>query len=887
MAPTPFGWLRVNDEPLAFAADASTPWPIARMMQRVNQSFHDSDAAFFYDLLHLGELVLKLSTLAVVACLDEDVERRRYSVLHEIVRADGLGTWARLMEEVSKGATSLGAVEEAADAKREIVSAHASGGDSWQARAVQYLLQASEVIDPPKGQIPARKISLLRWYEAFVQIRNATRAHGATTESKRAESAPLLASSIRLLCENFVLFRVPWVVLHRNLSGKYRVVALAGSTEDFDYLKRESDHTLANGVYLSVGGNLRVVPLVACDPDRTDFYFANGNFRDRRYELLSYVTDGRGKGDGSIYLLPASELPPSETHAGPALDVQESTFGNVPPALRDYVARPELEGPLFELLTDDRHPVITLQGTGGVGKTSLALTVLHRLLAEGPFWAIIWFSSRDIDLLASGPKNVRPSVLTLADIGKHAAECLQPAGWNGKDFKRDAFLRLAMGSDNGYGPILFVFDNFETVSNPADVYAALDTFIRLPNKILLTTRIRDFRADYPLTVGGMTRSEFDQLVDTTVARLGVERRLTAQYRNVLFEESGGHPYVAKILLGEFAAAPTAAGIRRVMASKDHVLEALFDRSFGLLSPAAQRVFLTLCGWRSVVPRLALEAALLRPSNERVEIETAIEALERTSLVESIRRDGSDEEFLQVPLAAWLFGKKRLEVSGIRNAVDADLEFLHAFGAIGSADVSKGLAPRVARLTQFIAEGAQRGSDVSEAMQVLEYVARGFAPAWLNLAELHDESGNATEAAEATRRYLQLASDDGDAWKRLYDLCERTGDFDGAASAAVRLAERQAASFEEVSWAANRVNQLLSLRQLVIDGDAKRLLVGKLRALMQARLREADSVAYSRLAWLCLNLRDEAAARKYVRAGLRIDPANDHLVRLAGKLAIAP
>jgi hypothetical protein len=40
------------------------------------------------------------------------------------------------------------------------------------------------------------------------------------------------------------------------------------------------------------------------------------------------------------------------------------------------------------------------------------------------------------------------------------------------------------------GPFLFVFDNFETVVSPGEAFAWIDTYIRSPNKALITTRIR-------------------------------------------------------------------------------------------------------------------------------------------------------------------------------------------------------------------------------------------------------------------------------------------------------------------------------------------------------------------------------------------------------------
>jgi hypothetical protein len=42
---------------------------------------------------------------------------------------------------------------------------------------------------------------------------------------------------------------------------------------------------------------------------------------------------------------------------------------------------------------------------------------------------------------------------------------------------------------------LFVFDNFETVRSPAELYIWIDTYVRPPDKVLITTRFRDFKGD--------------------------------------------------------------------------------------------------------------------------------------------------------------------------------------------------------------------------------------------------------------------------------------------------------------------------------------------------------------------------------------------------------
>ena len=69
-------------------------------------------------------------------------------------------------------------------------------------------------------------------------------------------------------------------------------------------------------------------------------------------------------------------------------------------------------------------------------------------------------------------------------------------------------------SSNKLGPTLFVLDNFETINNPTEVFEWINPYIRNPNKVLITSRInRNFKADYPIEVHGMTEEQSQELIE--------------------------------------------------------------------------------------------------------------------------------------------------------------------------------------------------------------------------------------------------------------------------------------------------------------------------------------------------------------------------------------
>jgi tetratricopeptide (TPR) repeat protein len=854
------------------------------MFQRIEVARTESDTALFYDLLIAGELILKLSVAGLTAAVADDRDRNRYRIEHRLVRADGLGEWAGALEDIMTGPAAQYLAVAAYEERRELMQRWSSSDRTWQRRALDLLEATCDDVDPNRENPAPTKASLTRWFDSFVWLRNRTRAHGAPTGGKCARAATTLEESISAIAENFRLFERPWGYVKRNLKGTYRVVPISGDMGSFGYLKREREHVLEEGIYIFFD-EPQPVQLVCTDVDLSDIFVGNGNFTDRRFETLSYITDRRESMDSTPFLAPASSLPRSETSGYPHLDVVGETFTNVPPRLPAYVHRSALEQELRSLLLDERHPVVTLVGPGGIGKTSLALEVIHQVCAEQNFEAILWFSARDIDLLQEGPKRVAADVLTQKDIADQVVELLTPQEANDKGFDDLAFLNRALSGEADGGPFLFAFDNFETVRHAIELYHVLDTYVRLPNKVLLTTRMRDFKADYPVAVSGMTREEFEELALGTAARLGIQKLLTQSYLDDLYAESDGHPYVVKILLGEVARAGRIGAVERVLAGRDQVLDALFERTFQALTPAGQRVYLTLCRWRSVVSRLAIEAALLRPANERMDVDGAVDELERSSMVESIRSPSDGEEFLRVPLAAAVFGRRKLAVSALRSAVEADAELLMLFGAAKSSDVERGLEPRIQQMEQAILARLGDAAAVEEGMGVLSYVARTYAPAWLALADVHLAVRDLDAAENAIEQYLERKPEDAAAWRKLAEIRRAQQDTVGELHARVELAEAPQATYADASHAANLLNGWLRHGALHLDDDEKRVLATRIRRRLEAGALSASSTDLSRLAWVCIHLRDREAAKTYARMGLKREPDNEYCQALAKRLRI--
>lgn len=846
--------------------------PFERMRERLRREREESDYALLQVLLYFGEFATKLTCLGLLACLPEEREGHRYRLMHRLVRAEGIGEWVQALDDLLTGPASQYLPEPARALQNQLIGRPRTGS-SATAKAVDSIVEACTVLEPDTAPASTRP-QLREWFQRFAWLRNKTRGHGAIPAEALVRLCPPLEAGLDVVTRELALLQLPWALLRRGLSGKYRVVPIGGDPAPFGYLKSVRDIEMVDGLYVFMGAPMRV-PLLETDVDLSDFFVANGGFNETRFELLSYITGNHRYEPAEPYLRAPLPLPASETQGRTQLEIHGNTMVNLPPGASGYVRRAELETELRGRLVDERHPVVTLVGRGGVGKTSLALEVLSRVADEGLFFAIVWFSARDIDLLAHGPKLVAPHALALEDFANQFVTLMLPSERFTKGFKAVEFLSSSMTAAKPGDRVLFAFDNFETVRNPAELYLWIDDRIRLPNKVLITTRMRQFKADYPVEVRGMTEPEFSELVDGVSRRLGIRELVDKKFERELFRESDGHPYVAKVLLGEAARSQKFGPIDRILATREDILDALFQRTYNGLAPGAQRVFLTLSNWRSVVPVLAVEAALLRPANERFDVREALDALVQSSLVELVHSEVDAQDFVAVPLAAALFGQRELSVSPLKSSVELDTAFLRTFGAGQGSDVARGLGPRVDRLVRHIAESEQRGVPADDYLRILEFVARQYPPARLKLADLLAEKGEMPRAMQAVREYLQDNANDDRAWHRLARMYEASGEYLGELSAWLELASLPGAPFGALGDAANRFNFIFGKKLLEVDSEEKRAMAERLLRVLDSRINEASADDCARLGWLALHLRDTQAARDYAARGLAIEPNNLH------------
>ena len=294
--------------------------------KRIGLDRTDSDFTYFISLSLKLEYLTKIVTSGLISCIGDDVDRHRYALEYDLVRADSLGKWVEVLRNALAGPAAQFFDPEARSLVRELNER--VGPEDWRHSAVVNLIEAAKevgVVVTPVG----RKVALRQYFDIGVVLRNRSRGHGAPTNIQCGRACSGLVSSLETIVRNLRLFQLPWAYLYRNLSGKYRVSSLCGDDASFDYLKRQTDINLPNGTYIYLRRPMHV-RLVFSDPDVRDIFLPNGNHRSGNFEGLSYVTNEIERQDISMWSDPPAALPPSETEGAKVLEPFGNTFTNVP-----------------------------------------------------------------------------------------------------------------------------------------------------------------------------------------------------------------------------------------------------------------------------------------------------------------------------------------------------------------------------------------------------------------------------------------------------------------------------------------------------------------------------------------------------------------------------
>ena len=865
--------------------------PFVLIADRIKREAADSSSAHCDSLMNTCEFMIRHVTASLIALLpkSEEIENWRYRSEFDLLRSSGIGDWSTHLNGLVVGAhfqslrnelhgTELeGCIEELTrSSKGEL--------DHWKVAVVEALRNAFTYL----GEIPnnSKSIKLIEFFIEFPRLRNKMDAHGAPTSNDKARIAELLAPAVALLFENLAILKIPLVRVDIQGNDRApRIIDVIGESSTIDKNKIADDlvrSTSESGIYVRSNSGAREAVLIRSSPEVSDFFYANGNFNESKEnsEFLSYSSNKKIRSNCKRWTLAPKSLPQSTTSGADQFRLEGSTLTNYPGnAVRGYIGRPQLESELLENLMEPYRRIVTLKGIGGIGKTTLALEISKQICANRTFDSIIWMSARDIDIHESQTQRVQPDVQTFEEVGKAGMQLFESAGESIEESNPEVWLKSVLSSDQ-FGSVLWILDNFETMRDPSAVYKTIDKCLRPPNKVLITTRHRDFVGDYPIEVKGLEIGEFKAMVADYSSRIHVE--LPTNKIDQIFLESEGHPFLVKLMIAEFKANPRSQS-RNVLA-KDGLLDDLFERTYARLSEDLQHLFLLLCNWKEPVWELIVDLAVNEPDGISVDTEHCVFDLVENSLLEA-SQIGS-EYILQVPAAAREFGKRKLKTHEQRVAILAQSEVIKLFGPAAVSQFGKTTNLRetsevnVADALWHRIQPKLSNEGVRERFLALTMrAARTHPELWLKLADYFDRLQLFEEARSAYKNYIEVGLGGKHEWRKLAQLCKRLNLERESLQAWISAAMCSDASLSEISEAANKINSWLGNDVVQFTEAEKRVLIEPLVAVMEPRIEEFDANDCSRLAHLYKKLSRNSDAQRIAAVGLEIDPENEHCRRI--------
>jgi len=859
------------------------PTHLALTARRVNISGVDGGAETFLTASYVIEIAIKTIGITLYSGLKQKAPEQAYRMGYELIRADGLGIWDGWI----RSATSQPAVGFLPPTFSELVSwankIRSKPEDEWFREAVIKLNNIFDQLGLSSG-IPERKPTIKDMISSFVQLRNKTKAHGALGNDFFHAVNIDFISTINAFLITCPCFKWKWVHLLARDSGKNRGILLSGMSPTH---LRESEIAEVKierpGIHVwPPNGQIPISTsdLLSSNRECSDFFVPNGGYSDQQAWYINYATGNTSQIEQQMFATPPAPLPPSETQGMLAFDVQNNIFGNLPPEPVGYVTRKLLEDELERRLRDRNHPIITLHGRGGIGKTSLALKLAHILASEAEplFEYLVWFSARDIDLRPRGPAGVRPTVTSLLGVAKFYGELF------GVEGSIDSFAQILhspkIHSNRG---ILFIFDNFETMDDVKELHQFLDLHTHLPNKILITSRERAFKADFPIEVQGMEKEEARQLIFKSAQSLGIESLISDDIIDRLYDYSEGHPYVIRVVVGEIAIEGRYESPKTLLPKRLDIVNAVFERSFNKLSEEGRRVFLIISCWKSIISELALLVVL---GQRGIDVESGIEECLRLSLVER-RYFLNDQPAYTAPQVARLFGKKKLEGDPDRLLIQEDLGILQKFGVIPTSEPVQ--IPQDDALNDFIGWCINHAIGMNIAEQnridiILESLAELWPDGWIGLAQYRLKNGNDSEAIDyALRRSVEEQPSNKKAFLLRADYAKQIGDNSTFIASYIRAAELDPKDKDLIREVALQVCRYINEHIAELPPARRGVYLASIRSLMMPLASELDATGLSRLAWLFLLEGKEDLAYKYAGMGLAKDADNSHCQKMIDRL----
>ncbi len=326
---------------------------------------------------------------------------------------------------------------------------------------------------------------------------------------------------------------------------------------------------------------------------------------------------------------------------------------NLPPRYGEFIGREAEVARVLEWVETSRWPLASIEGMGGIGKTSLAIEIAHhclpgeQLTISKPFDTVVWTSARDeadFDLRLEQVLDTIAHVLDYPYLTQ-----LQP------EQKINAVDQLLRSHRT-----LVIVDNFETITD-----LALVKFLEQipePSLALITSRYKQLRRVWDIPLYGLKNKETLLLIRRHSHRIGLSMVAGADDDTLrrLANATGNNPKAVELALGliKQKGLPFNTVVDELYQASqvvEEVFDYIFAEAWKLLDTQTRRVLLAMPLFVTTASRKAL-SAVSRVTD--FDFHKAIEQLVGMSLLEATEAlDVSQQRYKMHPLTQAFAGNK--------------------------------------------------------------------------------------------------------------------------------------------------------------------------------------------------------------------------------------
>jgi ABC-type glycerol-3-phosphate transport system substrate-binding protein len=263
----------------------------------------------------------------------------------------------------------------------------------------------------------------------------------------------------------------------------------------------------------------------------------------------------------------------------------------------DFVGRTsEISTIMRVLQPDHRIGVVTIDGIGGIGKTTLAVEVAHRCREAKIFDAIVWMSAKRNVLTPDGIVSRKQTFSTFEDLCTVISQVLgSPEMLKGDATARQQLMQRTLAQER----VLLVLDNLETIDDQQILNLLRE--LPTPSKALVTTRHRVDVA-YDIHLGHMSLDESIRLMHRECEIKSL--RLPDQDLRRLHKAAGGIPLAMVWCISQMAVrGRTLPSVLQGLGKADNdICQFCFRESVALLTSEERKALFSLALFEGPVER---------------------------------------------------------------------------------------------------------------------------------------------------------------------------------------------------------------------------------------------------------------------------------------------